>query len=81
MKQAARAWLSKSRARVRHKIEPIRRRVRGTIGEAELGVALAEAGAVRGATVMVHISMNEFQRAAPARLGRRAPRQYARSGR
>lgn len=47
-------------------VEPARRRYLGTLDAAGLRQALQEVGVVPGETVMVHVSMNEIRRAAPA---------------
>ena len=48
--------------RGRRAYEPLRKRLRGTLTREQLGEVLAGAGAVPGATVMVHVSMNEISR-------------------
>lgn len=65
MKDSMRAKLSKSRARVRRELEPVRRRLQGVLGQNELATALGTAGVTPGATVMAHVSMNEVRRTAP----------------
>jgi aminoglycoside N3'-acetyltransferase len=65
MNQMSRARLGRMRARLLHEVEPLRRHLQGTLSEAQLNDALGEAGVQPGATVMLHVSMNDLARVAP----------------
>ena len=47
------------------RLEPARRRLQGTLTRDDLRARLSELGVVPGATVMVHVSMNDLRNTAP----------------
>ncbi len=65
LEEVVRARLRGPVRRAQFKLEPVRRRVQGTLSLEELRGRLDELGVVPGATVMVHVSMNDVGNAAP----------------
>jgi aminoglycoside 3-N-acetyltransferase len=64
-RELAKARLRDPYLRLRRSLEPLERRVRGTLDRDQLGEALRGLGVEPGACVMAHISMDEVGRVAP----------------